>query len=30
MGERGRRLVIEQYHWGSEAQKLTNLYAEIA
>lgn len=30
MGERGRRLVMEQYQWKSEANKLTKLYAEIA
>jgi glycosyltransferase involved in cell wall biosynthesis len=30
MGERGRRLVTERYQWKSEANKLTNLYAEIA
>lgn len=29
-GERGRRLVTEQYQWNSEASKLTKLYAEIA
>ena len=30
MGERGRRLVAERYQWTTEANKLTNLYAEIA
>lgn len=30
MGERGRRIVREQYQWTSEAEKLTRLYAEIA
>lgn len=30
MGERGRRLTMEQYQWSSEAQKLTSLYARIA
>ena len=30
MGDRGRRLVAERYQWTTEANKLTNLYAEIA
>jgi glycosyltransferase involved in cell wall biosynthesis len=30
MGERGRRLVLEQYQWSSEAEKLKQLYAQIA
>lgn len=30
MGERGRRLVMENYQWKSEANKLTQLYHEIA
>jgi glycosyltransferase involved in cell wall biosynthesis len=30
MGERGRRLITERYQWGSEAAKLTSLYARIA
>lgn len=30
MGERGRRLVMENYQWKTEASKLTQLYAEIA
>ncbi|HET7813799.1 MAG TPA: glycosyltransferase family 4 protein [Candidatus Baltobacteraceae bacterium] len=30
MGERGRRIVTERYQWTSEANKLKQLYAEIA
>jgi glycosyltransferase involved in cell wall biosynthesis len=30
MGERGKRLTLEQYQWSSEARKLTSLYARIA
>lgn len=30
MGERGRRLVTEQFQWTTEANKLKQLYAEIA
>jgi glycosyltransferase involved in cell wall biosynthesis len=30
MGERGRLIVAERYQWTSEANKLRQLYAEIA
>jgi glycosyltransferase involved in cell wall biosynthesis len=29
MGERARRLIDERFQWATEADKLTNLYAEI-
>jgi glycosyltransferase involved in cell wall biosynthesis len=30
LGENGRRAVLEQYNWEAEAEKLVNMYVELA